>query len=131
MSRHGPRKRHREFVPISRLIAEKPEADLRGYSVKPPTSVGQINGTTLGQERQELILMRGVESEGSTGPNGGPPPTATLVIRVWRDTESPEPFRARIIAGSSESDEQLMSYARGREDVLAAVNRWLHKLPDA
>ncbi len=77
--------------------------------------------------------MRGVKSggpEGSKEPNGGPPPTATLVIRAWRDTESPDPFRARIIAGSSESEDQTVSYARSREDVVAAVNRWLYNLPD-
>ena len=67
---------------------------------------------------------------GSEGPNGGPLIQATLVIRVWRDTESPEPFRARIIAGSSEGDEPTISYARGGAEVVAAVNRWLSNLPD-
>jgi hypothetical protein len=77
--------------------------------------------------------MRGVDSgdfDDRKGPDGGPPPTATLVIRVWRDAANPEPFRARIIAGTSESDEQTISYARGREDVVAAVNRWLYNIPD-
>ena len=60
----------------------------------------------------------------------GPPTQATLVIRVWRDRESPEPFRARIIAGSAEGDEPTVSYARGRAEVVAAVNRWLDNLPD-
>jgi hypothetical protein len=69
-------------------------------------------------------------SDDLNGPNGGPPPQATLVIRVWRDPESPEPFRARIIAGSLEGDEPTVSYARGRAEVVAAVNRWLDSIPD-
>ena len=63
-------------------------------------------------------------------PNGGRLIQATLVIRVWRDTESPEPFRARIIAGSPNGDEHTISYARDRAEVVAAVNRWLDNLPD-
>jgi len=70
-------------------------------------------------------------SEGENGsPNGGRLFQATLVIRVWRDTESPEPFRARIIAGSPNGDEHTISYARDRAEVVAAVNRWLDNLPD-
>lgn len=71
-----------------------------------------------------------VTSGGSEGGNGGPPSQATLVIRVWRDTESPVPFRARIIAGSSNSDERTISFAQDREEVIAVVNRWLDNLPD-
>ncbi|SDL25795.1 hypothetical protein SAMN04487913_107197 [Arthrobacter sp. ok362] len=70
------------------------------------------------------------KSGGSEDSNDGPPIQATLVIRVWKDTESTEPFRARIIAGSSEDDEPTISYARGRAEVVAAVNRWLYSLPD-
>ncbi|MGY3317452.1 hypothetical protein ACVWZ7_000555 [Arthrobacter sp. TE12232] len=69
-------------------------------------------------------------SGGPDGPSGGAPIQASLVIRVWRDTESPEPFRARIIAGSAEGNEPTVAYARGRAEVVAAVNRWLDDLPD-
>ena len=70
-------------------------------------------------------------SDDLNGLNGGPPTQATLVIRIWRDPESPEPFRARIIAGAPEVDEPAVSYARGRAEVVAAVNRWLDTIPDA
>lgn len=70
-------------------------------------------------------------SDGSKGPDVGPPTQATLVIRVWREPESPESFRARIIAESAEGDEPTVTYARGREEVAAAVNRWLCNFPDA
>jgi hypothetical protein len=69
-------------------------------------------------------------SEASEGPNDEPPIQATLVIRVWRDTESPEPFRARIIAGLAEGKEPTISYVGGRAEVVAEVNRWLASLPD-
>ena len=69
-------------------------------------------------------------SEGPKGPNGGLPAQATLVIRVWTDTESPEPFRARIIAGPAVGDEPTVTNARGRAEVTAAVNLWLCNLPD-
>lgn len=68
-------------------------------------------------------------SEGSKGPDIGPPTQTTLVIRVWRETESPEPFRARLIAGSADGDEPTVTYARGRAEVIAAVNRWLCNFP--
>ena len=68
--------------------------------------------------------------EGSKGSNVEPPTHATLVIRVWRETGSPEPFRARIIAESAEGDEPTVSYFRGREEIVSAVNHWLRNLPD-
>lgn len=71
-----------------------------------------------------------VEFEGPERPNGGLPPTGTLVIRVWRETESPEPFRARIIAGSPEGYDHTIGYARSRADLVAAVNRWLDTIPE-
>jgi hypothetical protein len=96
--------------------------------------VSRIKGATLWPDGEELIVVDNVMSGGSEGenggPNGGPLIQATLVIRVWKDTESPEPFRARIIAGSPNGDEHTISYARGREEVIAAVNRWLDDLPD-
>lgn len=67
--------------------------------------------------------------EHSTGPDG-PPIQATLVIRVWRDAESPEPLRARIIAGSAEGNQPTVTYVRGHREVVAAVNRWLCNLAD-
>ena len=70
------------------------------------------------------------DSEDSKWPNGGPPTQATLVIRVWSETESPQPFRARIIAESSKGGEPRVSYARGQEEVVAAVDSWLRNLPD-
>jgi len=70
------------------------------------------------------------DSGGPDGPSNGAPIQASLVIRVWRDRDSPEPFRARIIAGSADGDEPTVSYARGRAEVLAAVTRWLDDLPD-
>ena len=75
--------------------------------------------------------MRGVESEGPERPNGGSPPTGILVIRFWRETESPAPFRARIIAGSSEGYEHTIGYARSRAGLVSAVNRWLDTMPDS
>ena len=74
--------------------------------------------------------MCGVEFEGPERPNGGSPPTGILVIRVWREPESPSPFRARIIAGSMEGDEHTIGYARSRKELVAAVNRWLDTMPD-
>lgn len=73
--------------------------------------------------------MSGVEFEGQEGPNRGWPSTGILVIRVWAETESPEPFRARIIAGSPEGYEHTIGYARSRADLVAAVNRWLDTMP--
>ncbi|CAH0272197.1 hypothetical protein SRABI26_03695 [Arthrobacter sp. Bi26] len=78
---------------------------------------------------EDIVKSGGSQGENG-GPNSGPLIQATLVIRVWRDTESPEPFRARIIAGSAESDERTTSYARDRAEVITAVNRWLNNLPD-
>ena len=75
--------------------------------------------------------MRGVEFEGPERPNGGSPPTGILVIRVWREPESPVPFRARIIAGSPERDEHTIGYARSRAGLVSAVNRWLDTMPDS
>ena len=69
-------------------------------------------------------------SEDSKRPNFGPPAHSTLVIRVWREPGSPEPFRSRIIAESAEGDDPTVSYAHGREAVVAAVNRWLCNFPD-
>ena len=74
--------------------------------------------------------MRGVDFEGPERPNGGSPPTGILVIRVWREPESPAPFRARIIAGSPEGYEHTIGYAGSREELVAAVNRWLDTMPD-
>jgi len=69
-------------------------------------------------------------SEGSKRPEVESPTQATLVIRVWRETESSEPFRARIIAESADGNEPTVSHAREREEVVAAVNRWICDLPD-
>lgn len=74
--------------------------------------------------------MRGVDFEGPERPNGASPPTGILVIRVWREPESPAPFRARIIAGSPEGYEHTIGYAESREELVAAVNRWLDTMPD-
>jgi hypothetical protein len=68
-------------------------------------------------------------SEGSDDSNGTLT-QATLVIRVWRERDSPEAFRSRIIEGSSDRDEPTTTYARSREEVVAAVKRWLGNLPD-
>ena len=75
--------------------------------------------------------MSGVEFEGPERPNGCSPSTGILVIRVWTESESPEPFRARIIAGSPEGYEHTIGYARSRADLVAAVNRWLDTMPDS
>jgi hypothetical protein len=72
-----------------------------------------------------------VEFEGPERPNGGSPPTGVLVIRVWREPESPAPFRARIIAGSMEGGEHTIGYARSRTELVAAVNRWLDAMPNS
>lgn len=84
----------------------------------------------LGAGATGADLMGRALSDDLNGPNGGPPTQATLVIRVWRGPESPEPFRSRIIAGSSEGEEPAVSYARGRAEVVAAVNRWLDSIPE-
>ncbi|AXJ10928.1 hypothetical protein [Arthrobacter sp. PM3] len=70
--------------------------------------------------------------DGSVGSedSNGTLPQATLVIRVWRERDHPDAFRSRIIEGSSDGDESTTTYARSREEVVAAVNRWLGNLPD-
>ena len=75
--------------------------------------------------------MRGVEFEGPERLNGGSPPTGILVIRIWREPESPAPFRARIIAGSPDGCEHTIGYAGSRAELVAAVNRWLDTMPDS
>ena len=75
--------------------------------------------------------MRGFEFEGPERPSHCPPSTGILVIRVWTETESSEPFRARIIAGSPEGYEHTIGYARSRADLVAAINSWLDTMPDS
>lgn len=70
------------------------------------------------------------EGSGAADGSDGTPAQATLVIRVWREPDSPEPFRSRIIEGSPDGGEPTTTYARSRDEVVAAVNRWLGSLPD-
>lgn len=77
--------------------------------------------------------MRGEEpgsSDWSQGQSGGAYLTANLVIRVWGEPSNPDFFRARIIESTSEGGENTVGYASNRKEVVAAVSRWLDRLPD-
>ena len=70
-------------------------------------------------------------SEDTDGGKEVPRSLATLVINVWHEAEHTDPLRARITAKSETTPEATMTYARSREAILAAVNRWLDGLAEA
>jgi hypothetical protein len=54
-------------------------------------------------------------------------PSATLILRVWRETDSEQPFRARLVAVDGDGDTTELGVAADADAVLAAVRRWIEQ----
>lgn len=54
-------------------------------------------------------------------------PSATLIMRVWRETGSPQPFRARFAAVHPDGHTTEVGIAASPDQALTTVSHWIEE----
>jgi len=57
----------------------------------------------------------------------GRTPSATLIMRVWRETDSPQSFRARFVTVHPDGQTTELGTAATPDDALSIVSHWIEK----
>ncbi len=66
-------------------------------------------------------------ASGVSGSAGWRTPSATLIMRVWWEPDSEQPFRARFVAVDVDGDTREVGVAADPDAALATVRRWIEE----